>query len=71
MEKTKGYCTDHLAFVGVARRRRLHVKGSVFTFAPTLSFTKHLRNGMRKEEGNSSNKSNKRTQTILSQALKH
>jgi hypothetical protein len=30
-----------------------------------------LRNGMRKEEGNPSDKSNKRTQMILSQALKH
>jgi translation elongation factor EF-1alpha len=35
MEKTKGYCAEHLAFVGVARRRRLHAKGSVFAFAPT------------------------------------
>jgi hypothetical protein len=35
MEKTKGNCADHLTFVGVARRRRLRTKDSVFAFAPT------------------------------------
>jgi hypothetical protein len=37
MEKMKGYCADHLAFVGVARRQRLRAKGSVFAFAPTFA----------------------------------
>jgi hypothetical protein len=35
MERTKGNRADHLAFIGVARRQRLHAKGSVFAFAPT------------------------------------
>jgi hypothetical protein len=46
-------------------------QGPPHTWCLLLSFTKHLRNGMRKEEGNPSDKSNKRTQMILSQALKH
>jgi hypothetical protein len=37
MERTKGNRADHLTFVGVARRRRLHAKGSVFAFAPTFA----------------------------------
>jgi hypothetical protein len=36
MERTKGDRASHHAFVDVATRRRLHVKGSVFTFAPTI-----------------------------------
>jgi hypothetical protein len=37
VERTKGNCADHLAFVGVAGRRRLRAKGSVFVFAPTFA----------------------------------
>jgi hypothetical protein len=36
MEMTKGNRAGRLAFVGVARRRRLRAKGSVFAFAPTV-----------------------------------
>jgi hypothetical protein len=37
MERTKGNCASHHAFVDVANRRRLHAKGSVFAFAPTFA----------------------------------
>jgi hypothetical protein len=37
MERMKGNRADHLAFVGVGRRQRLHAKGSVFAFAPTFA----------------------------------
>jgi hypothetical protein len=37
MERAKGRRADRLAFVGVARRRRLRAKGSVFAFAPTFA----------------------------------
>jgi hypothetical protein len=37
MERTKGNRADHLASVGVARRRRLRAKGSVFAFATTFA----------------------------------
>jgi hypothetical protein len=36
VERMKGNRADHLAFFGVARRRRLRAKGSIFAFAPTL-----------------------------------
>jgi hypothetical protein len=39
MERTKGNCANHLTFVGVARRQRLHAKGSVFAFTPTTVLT--------------------------------
>jgi transposase InsO family protein len=35
MERTKGNHASRHAFVDVATRRRLRVKGSVFAFAPT------------------------------------
>jgi hypothetical protein len=37
MERAKGSRADRLAFVGVARRRRLREKGSVFVFAPIFN----------------------------------
>jgi hypothetical protein len=41
MGRTKGDRADHLAFVGVARQRRLRAKGSVFAFAPTTRILSH------------------------------
>jgi hypothetical protein len=38
MERTKGDRASRHAFVDVATRRRLRAKGSVFAFAPTISF---------------------------------
>jgi hypothetical protein len=42
-------------------------QGPPHTWCLLQSFTKHLRNRMRKEEGNLSEKSNKRTLSTLSQ----
>jgi hypothetical protein len=51
MERTKGNRVGHPTFVGVARRRRLRAKGSVFAFAPTTS-TRQVTSEWRQEEEN-------------------